>query len=94
MMTARDRKQGNWQSESGCLFDAAGVHHAVWVLSAGSETGLVPSGATLDSSVDGAAFQVWVEPAYADSLDYLGFAVIGSCGALSASSSPGDAPAT
>jgi hypothetical protein len=94
VMTARDRKQGNWQSESGCLFDAAGVRHAVWVLSAGSETGLVPSGARLDSSVDGAAFQVWVEPAHADSLDYLGFAVIGSCGALSASSSPADAPAT
>ena len=94
VMTARDRRQGNWQPESGCLFDVGGLRHAVWVLSASSDIGLVPAGARLDSTVDTTPFQVWVEPARADSLDYLGFKLTGSCGVFSASSSPDDAPAT
>jgi len=94
VMTARERRQGNWQPRSGCLSDVGGVHHAVWVLSASSDIGLVPAGAQLDSTIDASPFQVWVEPARGDPLDYLGFKLLGSCGALSASSSLEDAHPT
>jgi hypothetical protein len=77
-VSARGRRQGQRQVVDGCLFANGGVRHALLVVWAKSEPGLVPAEATLVSSVDEAPFQVWqVQPA-PDTPDYLDFKIGGS----------------
>jgi hypothetical protein len=78
VVSAQGRRQGQRQVVDGCLFATGGVRHALLVVWARSEPGLVPAEATLVSSVDEAPFQVWqVQPA-ADTPDYLDFTIGGS----------------
>jgi hypothetical protein len=81
VLAARAAQQGTWtvKNAADCLFGQGSVRHAVWVLSAMSEPGIVPPESTLVSNVHDGPFQVWeVEPGPATP-DYLGFNVGGNC---------------
>jgi hypothetical protein len=80
VLAASGRRQGTWQQPADCLFESGGVRHAVWVLGARSEPGIVPVEATRVSSADNAGpFQVWEVRPGADTPDYLGFRLGGPC---------------
>jgi hypothetical protein len=80
LLAARGQRQGTWQPVSDCLFEGGGVVHAVWVLAARSEPGIVPGDATRVSSADETGpFQVWEVRPDPDTPDYLGFRLGGTC---------------
>jgi len=84
VLPAFGRRQAAWAQPAGCLFgDAAssrGVRHAVWVLAANGEPGLIPVGATRVSSADNSGpFQVWDLLPDAGTPAYLGFTLGGDC---------------
>jgi hypothetical protein len=79
VLTARGRRQGTWQQPADCLFETGGVRHAVWVLSARSEPGIVPEDATRVSSANEGLFVVWEVHPGPDTPDYLGFKLGGPC---------------
>src|SRR5206468_4084802 len=72
VLAAQGRQQGTWraQAPSECLSPA---QDSVWVLSATSEPGLVPSDATRLTRIDEGAFQVWAMKPTATMSDYLDF---------------------
>jgi hypothetical protein len=80
VLTAGGRHQGTWQLASDCLFEGGGVRHAVWVLAARSEPGIVPDGAGRVSSPGNAGpFQVWELRPGPQTPEYLGFTIGGAC---------------
>ena len=80
VLTASGRRQGTWQQPSGCLLEGDRVRHAVWVLAARSEPGIVPAAATRVSSADNAGpFQVWEMRPGPQTPEYLGFTIGGTC---------------
>jgi len=80
VLTAADRRQGTWQQPADCLFESAAIRHAVWVLAARSEPGIVPSDAVRVSSADNVGpFEVWDVRPGPDTPDYLGFKIGGAC---------------
>jgi hypothetical protein len=80
VLAAQARQQGAWraQAASECLVDS-GVRYAVWVLSATSEPGIVPSDATRLTHMDDGPYQVWVLEPRPETPDYLGFEIGGNC---------------
>ena len=67
VLPALGKHQGTWTQPADCLFgDVAtsrSVRHAVWVVAANGEPGLIPDGATKVSSADNTGpFQVWDLP--------------------------------
>jgi hypothetical protein len=84
LLPARGKQQGTWTSAADCLFDTAStprsIHHAVWVLSANPEPGVIPIEAThLSPSDDTGPFQVWALRPGPQTPDYLGFTIGGGC---------------
>jgi hypothetical protein len=79
VLTARGRQHGTWHQPADCLFETGGVRHAVWVLAARSEPGVVPEGATRVSSATEGPFTVWEVRPGPDTPDYLGFKIGGTC---------------
>jgi hypothetical protein len=60
--------------------DARSVRHAVWVLSAHPQPGVIPDAAThLPDSDPTAPFQVWELSPDAGTSDYLGFGLGSAC---------------
>jgi hypothetical protein len=78
VLAAQGRQQGTWraQAPSECLSPA---EDTVWVLSATSEPGLVPSAATRLTSIEEGPFQVWAMKPSATTPDYLGFKLGADC---------------
>ncbi len=80
VLGAQGRQQGTWsaQAASECLVDGR-VPYAVWVVSARSEPGIVPSGGTPLTSMNEGPFQVWEMDPGPEAVDYLGFKLGGDC---------------
>jgi len=78
VLAAQGRQQGTWraQAPSECLSPG---QDTVWVLSATSEPGLVPSDATRLTSTEDGPFQVWATQPSATTPDYLGFKIGADC---------------
>jgi len=80
VLTAQARQQGTWsaQAASACLVDGR-VRHAVWVMSARSEPGTLPTDGTPLTNMNGGPFQVWTMALGPETPDYLGFKLGGDC---------------
>jgi hypothetical protein len=73
VLEARDRHQGTWREVTDCLFAGRPVRRAIWVLSAPTDPGVLPAGATRVQTDDDGPFQVWDLAIGPDTPDYLGF---------------------
>jgi 4-amino-4-deoxy-L-arabinose transferase-like glycosyltransferase len=92
VLPARDRHQGNWVEQSGCLFNTERVRHAVLVVWTNSEPGIVPEGARWIAGGGGGPFQTWSLDLTPATSDYLGFELGGRCAAARARNRIGTNP--